>query len=197
MHDPTPSAALDHGRTVVTGPGPEWEGARRSMIRFREVLARLLTHEVLTFLAVGGTGYVVDVGVFNLLRSMHPFAGLDPSVARTLAVAAAMCVTYAGNRSLTWRHQTAGNRRREVSLFVVFNVIGFGFSILALVLSHDVLGLTSRLADNISANVVGLALGTVFRYVTYKRFVFAAPSTGMPSAAPNRTDLPGREVPVA
>ena len=42
-----------------------------------------------------------------------------------------------------------------------------------LALSHDVLGLTSRLADNISANLVGLALGTVFRYLTYKRFVFA------------------------
>ena len=36
------------------------------------------------------------------------------------------------------------------------------------------LGLTSRLADNISANVVGLALGTVFRYWSYKRFVFRA-----------------------
>jgi putative flippase GtrA len=35
-----------------------------------------------------------------------------------------------------------------------------------------VLGLTSRLADNISANVVGVGLGTVFRFVTYKRFVF-------------------------
>ncbi len=166
-------------------------------MRFRELVARLLTREVLTFLAVGGTGYVVDVVAFNLLRSMHPFAGLDPSVARTLAVAVAMCVTYVGNRSLTWRHHTSGNRRREVSLFVLFNIIGFGFSIVTLVLSHDVLGLTSRLADNISANVVGLALGTVFRYVTYKRFVFATPPTDMASVAQTRTDLPAREVPVA
>lgn len=166
-------------------------------MRFREPLGRLLNREVMTFLAVGGTGYVVDVVAFNLLRSMHPFVSLDPSVARTLAVAVAMCVTYAGNRSLTWRHHTSGNRRREVSLFVVFNIIGFGFSILTLVLSHDVLGLTSRLADNISANVVGLALGTVFRYVTYKRFVFATPSTDMASVAPGRADVAAREVPVA
>lgn len=166
-------------------------------MRFRELVARLLTREVLTFLAVGGTGYVVDVVAFNLLRSMRPFADLDPAVARTLAVAVAMCVTYLGNRSLTWRDHTSGNRRREVSLFVLFNIIGFGFSIVTLVLSHDVLGLTSRLADNISANVVGLALGTVFRYVTYKRFVFATPSTDMPLVAQTRTDLPAREVPVA
>ena len=57
-------------------------------------------------------------------------------------------------------------------LFVVFNIIGFGFSIVTLTLSHDVMGLTSRLADNISANVVGLALGTAFRFVTYKYVVF-------------------------
>lgn len=86
---------------------------------------------------------------------------------------------------------------REVSLFVLFDIIGFGFSIVALVLSHDVLGLTSRRADNISANVVGLALGTVFRYLTYKRFVFATPPTDMASVAQTSTELPTREVPVA
>lgn len=166
-------------------------------MRFRELVARLLTREVLTFLAVGGAGYVVDVVAFNLLRSMHPFASLDPAVARTLAVAVAMCVTYAGNRSLTWRDHTAGNRRCEVSLFVLFNIIGFGFSIVTLFLSHDVLGLTSRLADNISANVVGLALGTAFRYVTYKRFVFATPPADMASPAQGFADVPVREVPVA
>jgi len=181
---------------------------------WRELMGRLLTREVRTFLAVGGSGYVVDVAAFNLLRSMQAFAALDPSVARTLAVAVAMCVTYVGNRTLTWRHHTSGNRRREVGLFVLFNIIGFGFSIATLVISHDVLGLTSRLADNISANVVGLALGTVFRYVTYKRFVFASPVPDIPSSdnptetaishevqihttRQTRTDLPTREVPVA
>lgn len=177
-------------------------------MRWRELMGRLLTREVLTFLAVGGSGYVVDVAAFNVLRSMQAFAALDPSVARTLAVAVAMCVTYVGNRTLTWRHHTSGNRRREVGLFVLFNIIGFGFSIVSLVVSHDVLGLTSRLADNISANVVGLALGTVFRYVTYKRFVFASPLTHIASSGhpaetatshrvQTRTDLPAREVPVA
>ena len=138
--------------------------------------ARFLSREVRTFLAVGGTGYVVDVAAFNVLRSMRPFATLDPSVARTLAVVAAMCVTYLGNKSLTWHNQPSHDRGREVALFVLFNIIGFGFSVVTLTMSHDLLGLTSRLADNISANVIGLALGTVFRYLTYQRFVFAAPT---------------------
>ena len=130
---------------------------------------------MLTFLAVGGAGYVVDVACFNLLRSTAWLGSVDPSVARTLAVVAAMVVTYLGNRTLTWRGRPDRDRRRELSLFVVANVIGFGFSVVCLVVSHDLLGLTSRWADNVSANVVGLALGTAFRYVSYKYVVFAAP----------------------
>ena len=68
-----------------------------------ELVGRLGTREVRTFLAVGGTGYVVDIATFNALRSLGPFATLDPSMARTLAVGVAMCVTYVGNRTLTWR----------------------------------------------------------------------------------------------
>ncbi len=148
-----------------------------------------LTREVGTFLGVGGVGYVVDVGAFNLLRSVAPFATLDPSVARTLAVAVAMVVTYVGNRTLTWSGQPTGDRRREVALFVLFNIVGFGFSVVTLVISHDLLGLTSRLADNVSANVVGLALGTVFRFLTYRRFVFATHPTAGP-AEPEREQVP-------
>jgi putative flippase GtrA len=40
--------------------------------------------------------------------------------------------------------------------------------------SHYVLGFTSPLADNISANVVGLGLGTLFRFWSYRRWVFPA-----------------------
>lgn len=140
-----------------------------------KLLQRLPNRETTTFLCVGGAGYVVDVAVFNLLRSTYPLLVFDPVVARVLAVIVAMCVTYVGNRTLTWRTHETVDRRREVALFVVFNVIGLGFSVVCLALSHDVLGLTSRLADNVSANVVGLALGTMFRFMTYKRYVFAVP----------------------
>jgi putative flippase GtrA len=142
----------------------------------RSLLARLISPEVVTFLAVGGAGYVVDVASFNALRSYSWLSTVDPSYARVVAVSLAMVVTYLGNRLLTWRGQTGGARRREIGLFVVFNIIGFGPSLGALLVSHDLLGLTSTLEDNISANVVGLALGTLFRYWSYKRFVFAATS---------------------
>jgi putative flippase GtrA len=175
-------------------PSP-WSAYRRrvSFPDLRAPARRYLTREVRTFLAVGGAGYVVDVAAFNLLRSVPPFDTLDPTVPRILAVVAAMCVTYAGNRHLTWREHGTSSRHREVTLFVVFNVIGLAFSVLCLAVSHDLLGLTSRLADNISANGVGLALGTLFRYVTYRRFVFAVPadeaSAGPDDAAPERVPV--------
>lgn len=133
---------------------------------------RFPTPEILTFLTVGGAGYVVDVGAFNVFRSMPALASLDPSVAKVLAVLVAMVVTYVGNSLFTWRGESTHGRRREIALFVLFNAIGLGISVVTLVLSHDVFGLTSRLADNISANVIGLALGTAFRYWSYKKWVF-------------------------
>jgi len=141
----------------------------------KEALTRVLVwrfSEVLTFLAVGGVGYVVDILAFNLFRLVEPFKSLDPAYARTLAVVLAILVNYIGNRTYTWRDVPSSDRRRELALFFLFSIIGFGFSLVTLVISHDLLGYTSRLADNVSANVVGLALGAVFRFWTYKKFVF-------------------------
>jgi putative flippase GtrA len=142
----------------------------------------LPSRRVLTFLGVGAAGYVVDVLAFNWLRAQPGLAGMDPTVSKVLAVGAAMVVTYLGNRVLTWRGSAwATERRREIALFIVFNLIGLAISVAVLVLSHDVLGLTSRLADNVSANVIGLGLGTAFRYWSYRAFVFAGPRGDSPA----------------
>jgi dolichol-phosphate mannosyltransferase len=142
-----------------------------------EALSRVLLwrfSHVLSFLAVGAVGYVVDVAAFNAFRVFEPFRSLDPAYARTLAVVLAILVNYVGNRSYTWRDVASEDRRRELGLFFAFSIVGFGFSLAALLISHDVLGLTSRLDDNVSANVIGLGLGAVFRFWTYQRFVFRA-----------------------
>ena len=152
-----------------------------------------MTPELTSFLAVGGAGYVVDVAGFNVLRAAPPISALDPSVARVLAVVAAMVVTYLGNRLLTWRDVPSVDRRREVGLFVLFNLVGLGMSVVCLLASHDLLGLTSRMADNVSANVVGMALGTAFRFWSYKRFVFARTTEGR-TPAQQPTSVPREPV---
>ncbi len=135
---------------------------------------RNLAHEVAKFGLIGGIGFVVDVTIFNLLR----FAG-DPGVlehkpltAKCISVAVATIVTYLGNRHWTWRDRARTGARREVSLFFLFNAMGMLIAVSCLAFSHYVLDLTSPLADNISANVVGLVLGMVFRFWSYRTFVF-------------------------
>ena len=62
---------------------------------------------------------------------------------------------------------------REFALFVLFSAIALGIAVACLAVSHYVLGLTSPLADNIAANVVGLGLATTFRFWSYRRWVFS------------------------
>jgi dolichol-phosphate mannosyltransferase len=143
------------------------------VLRWRLTELRQTHRDLPAFLVVGTAGYVVDLVAFNLLRgsTLTP----DPVLARSLAVVPAMVVTYLGNRLVTWRRESTRDRSevwRQLCLFLAFNLVGFAFSAATLAISHHLLGLTSRLADNVSANVVGLALGTLFRYATYRRFVF-------------------------
>jgi len=144
----------------------------------------LRSHELAKFGLIGLVGYVVDVGVFNLLR----FGGTEgplhdkPLTAKALSVIAATLVTYAGNRHWTWRGRGRVRMHREYALFFLLNGIGLAIALACLFVSHYLLDLTSPLADNISANVVGLVLGTSFRFWSYRTFVF--PQLAGPSEAP-------------
>lgn len=129
--------------------------------------------ELVKFGVVGGLGFVVDLGLFNLLQH-GPLAVLagKPITAKIVAVCVAVLVTWLGNRLWTFSTQRTNTRVREFVGFVVVNVGGLAIGVLCLWISHYVLGLTSPLADNISANGVGLVLGTAFRYFSYKYLVF-------------------------
>ena len=61
---------------------------------------------------------------------------------------------------------------REYALFFLLNAVGLLISIGVLWISHYLLGFTSPLADNLSANGIGLMLGTLFRFWAYRRWVF-------------------------
>lgn len=143
--------------------------------------ARLRTRltELLRFGSVGGVAYLTDVGLFNLLR-FGPGGLLEdkPLTAKVVSVAVATLVAWIGNRYWTFAQHRTDTRLRELIGFLVVNVGGMLVALGCLGFSHYVLGLTSPLADNVSANGVGLVLGTAFRYVAYRRFVFTAGRTG-------------------
>jgi putative flippase GtrA len=135
---------------------------------------RTLLREIAKFGVVGLIALVVDVGLFNILR----YAGGEgpfydrPLTAKAISVIAATTVAYFGNRYWTFRHRGRTGMGREYFLFFLLNGVGMLIALSCLWFSHYALGLTSPLADNISANVVGLALGTIFRFWSYRRWVF-------------------------
>ncbi|WP_149202322.1 GtrA family protein [Actinotalea subterranea] len=129
--------------------------------------------ELARFGSVGAVAYVVDVGIFNLLRfGPGELLAEKPITARIVAAAIATMVAWVGNRYWTFSSQRTATPARELLAFAVINVVGMGASVACLFVSHYVLGLTSALADNISANVVGVAVGTAIRYLSYRKLVF-------------------------
>ena len=135
---------------------------------------RGLIPEASKFLTVGAVAYVVDVGIFNLLRFAGEFAPLasKPLTAKIISAIIATVVAYFGNKTWTYAHRAGQSATRELVLFFGLNGVAMAIAVVCLWISHYVLGLDSALADNISANIVGVGLGTVFRFFTYRRFVF-------------------------
>lgn len=138
--------------------------------------ARHLGPEAITFGIVGLTGVGVQIVAFNVLRYAGPqnvgVLEAKPITAQVLAIGLATVVTYLGNRHVTYRHRARGPVRRELPVFVLLNGIAIAIGAACLGFSHYLLGLTSPLADNLSGNVIGLGLGTLFRFWSYRRFVF-------------------------
>lgn len=147
--------------------------------------AKLL--ELFKFGVVGGTGFVVDIGLFNLLQH-GPLAVLEgkPVTAKIISVSVAMIVTWLGNRMWTFAKNRTSTKLREFIGFVVVNIGGMAIAVLCLWLSRYVFGFTSPLADNISANGFGLVLGMIFRYLAYKYLVFTGDK---PTLDPSSTTL--------
>ncbi|MCL2584927.1 MAG: GtrA family protein [Streptosporangiales bacterium] len=129
-----------------------------------------LIPELAKFGVVGATGAVIDLGGTGALHG----AGVGPLQAKAIAVCVATVVAYLGSRFWTFRHRENQPLLREASLFAVLNVIGLLIAEAVIGLTVYGLGARGPLAYN-AASVVGTGLGTIFRYLSYKRWVFLRP----------------------
>jgi len=133
--------------------------------------------ELVTFGLVGGVGLVVDIVVFNALRTtmLSPdFVHEGPLWAKVISTTLAIGCNWIGNRFWTYRDRRRSDVVREGIEFAVVSGAGMLIALGCLWVSHYLLGYTSLLADNIATNVVGLALGTAFRFALYRWWVFGA-----------------------
>jgi putative flippase GtrA len=145
----------------------------------------ILTHEEETmphllsqfarFGTVGLVGLVVDIAVFNLLRVtvLDPdVVAQGPVIAKVISTTVAIAVNWVGSRYWSFRLTRRRPAGRESVEFAVVSIGGLLIAVACLVVSREVLGFTSLLADNIASNVVGLVLGSLFRFALYRWWVF-------------------------
>uniref|UniRef100_UPI001C85DD76 GtrA family protein n=1 Tax=Paractinoplanes polyasparticus TaxID=2856853 RepID=UPI001C85DD76 len=161
----------------VTAPGtlgtvPASSSPQPSGLRYR---LRALIRELGKFGTVGGVAFAIDVAIFNVLLQ----AGFETLIAKTISTVIATTFAFLGNRFWTWRHRAHANMARQYTVFFVLNAIGLGIGLACLAISHYGLGQLSpvfqtQLADNISGQLVGTAAGSLFRFWSYRRFVFPA-----------------------
>jgi putative flippase GtrA len=153
--------------SLITGAYHRFAGlAAGAYHRFADLIA-----ELAKFGVVGATAAVIDLGGAAYL---HGVVGIGPLSAKAAAIAAATLVSYLGNRFWTFRHRGGHALLREWVVFIVLNLIGLLIAEVAIGFTYYVLGLHDAIAYNV-ASVAGTGLATVFRYWSYKKWVFIAP----------------------
>jgi putative flippase GtrA len=141
--------------------------------RVRHVYATFehLIHEIAKFGIIGAVAFALTIALSN---TFHFGAHLGPITSFSLATAIAAVGSYFANRHWTWRHRDDSGIGRELPLFLLLSLIGLAISDIPVGVSEYVLGFHSPLAYNISSTLIGTALGTVWRFWSFRRWVFLA-----------------------
>jgi putative flippase GtrA len=147
-----------------------------------------LIPELAKFGLVGLAGSIIDLGGAAYL---HGAVGIGPMVSKGLSLTAAMVVTYLGSRFWTFRHRVNQALAREGILFAALNLVGLAIAECVIAVVTYGFDLRGTLAYN-AASVFGTGLGTIFRYFSYKKWVFLADVPAVPGAA-----VPGAAVAAA
>jgi putative flippase GtrA len=129
---------------------------------------RRLVNELIKFGAVGIVGLVVQFGTLPIWLDLLP--ATRASMAATLL---AIGTNYIGYRYWVYRHADKRTRSREITLFLLFSGIGMVIQI------GIVWALTSglKMDDSVAVigfNVIGIGTATMFRFWSYRTWVFRA-----------------------
>jgi len=140
----------------------------------RGLLARIgtpwhvLRKELSAFGAVGVVNLFLDIGLFNAL---HFGLGVGPLTSKVISTTTATTSAYFMNRHWSFSHRARTGLTREYTLFFLLNGVALLMGLVVLGTTRYGLGLTDKLSINV-ANLVGIGVGTAFRFWSYKRWVF-------------------------
>ena len=156
-------------------------------MRLREYIRnqwRILAEELSKFGVIGAFNTALDFAIFNTL---HFGFGVGPLTSQAVALTIAATSSYFMNRHWTFAKRARSGLRREYTLFFLLNLVGLVILEVCIAVTHYGLGLTGVAALN-GAKVVGLVLGTMFRFWSYKRWVFLAVSPVVVAERPDEDE---------
>lgn len=133
---------------------------------------KVATRELAKFGIIGSINFVIDIGLWNLLVK---FAMHDAEVkAKVISTIVATTSAYFMNRHWTFRHRSRSALHREYTLFFLFNGVALAMQAIAVAGAKYGFDIKSLMWLNV-VNLLGIAAGTVFRFWSYRRFVWLQP----------------------
>ncbi|MGW0121163.1 GtrA family protein [Streptomyces sp. NPDC003327] len=129
-----------------------------------------LAREVVKFGAVGGLGVLVNMAAFNLVRNATDLPVVRASL---IATVIAIAFNYVGFRYFTYRDRDKSGRTRQLTLFLLFSIVGMVIENGILYAATYGFGWDSPLQSNFF-KFFGIGVGTVFRFWSYRTWVFRA-----------------------
>ncbi|HUK71365.1 MAG TPA: GtrA family protein [Streptosporangiaceae bacterium] len=155
---------------------------------------RHLIDEAAKFGVVGVVGVVITNGGYGVL---HNTFGMGPVTSTTIATIVATAVSFVANRYWSFRHRERTGVARETVIFFILN--GFGLLIQDAVVAFNfyILGNQHNKAAGLIALNVGIALATLFRFWSYRKWVWLASAPPAGDLAEGGVQPPTGRLPVA
>ncbi len=157
-----------------------------------------LYREIAKFGIVGLSGFVVNLAVFNFIRAVVQWQTVRAGV---VATAFAVMSNYLGLRYFAYRSRDQdgeagqdvrderGSRRKELGLFLFFSTVGLVIENAVLYTTTYGFGWDSTLATNIG-KFFGIGLATLFRFWSYRTWVFRTAGRRPEHTAPHPDPYP-------
>ncbi|MDQ3054128.1 MAG: GtrA family protein [Actinomycetota bacterium] len=129
---------------------------------------RVLLKELSAFGVVGAINFALDVALFQF---MYVVIGAEALVAKIVSTSITTTTAYFMHRHWSFAHRERTGIRREYPIFFLVNALTLALSLVMIGVVRYPLGQTSVLVLQLT-NIASIAIGTVIRFLAYKRWVF-------------------------